>query len=115
MDFFKGKATNTLVQLFRYLWVGGISFVIDYSSLFIFTEYIQINYLFSAAIAFILGLITNYLLSTIWVFNNSRLNNKFTEFTIFSIIGIIGLAALSFGGYMIYIRTPKRRAKRIRK
>jgi len=30
-------------------------------------------------------------------------------------IGIIGLAALSFGGYMIYIRTPKRRAKRIRK
>ena len=91
MDFFKGKATNTLVQLFRYLWVGGIYFVIDYSSLFIFTEYIQINYLFSAAIAFILGLITNYLLSTIWVFNNSRLNNKFTEFTIFSIIGIIGL------------------------
>ena len=30
-------------------------------------------------------------------------------------IGIIGLAAISFGGYMYYIRTPKRRAKRIRK
>ena len=30
-------------------------------------------------------------------------------------IGIIGLAALSFGGYMVYIKTPKRRAKRIKK
>ncbi len=91
INFFKGKTTNTLVQLFRYLWVGGISFIIDYISLFIFTEYLHINYLISAAIAFILGLTTNYQLSTIWVFNNSRLNNKFTEFTIFSIIGIIGL------------------------
>lgn len=91
INFFKGKTTNTLVQLFRYLWVGGLSFIIDYISLFILTEYLNINYLISAAIAFILGLTTNYQLSTIWVFSNSRLNNKFTEFTIFSIIGIIGL------------------------
>ena len=89
--YFKGNTSNTIVQLFRYIWVGGLSFVIDYISLFLFTEYLHINYLISAAIAFILGLITNYQLSTIWVFNNSRLNNKFTEFTIFSIIGIIGL------------------------
>ena len=27
-------------------------------------------------------------------------------------IGIIGLAAFSFGGYMYYIRTPKRRSKK---
>lgn len=87
----KGETTNTLIQLFRYLWVGGISFIVDYISLFIFTEYLHINYLISAAIAFVLGLTTNYKLSTIWVFNNSRLDNKFTEFTIFSIIGIIGL------------------------
>jgi len=91
INLFKGKTANTLVQLFRYLWVGGISFIIDYTSLFIFTEYLHINYLISAAIAFILGLTTNYQLSTIWVFNNSRLNNKLSEFTIFSIIGIIGL------------------------
>ena len=91
INLFKGKTANTLVQLFRYLWVGGISFIIDYTSLFIFTEYLHINYLISAVIAFILGLTTNYQLSTIWVFNNSRLNNKLSEFTIFSIIGIIGL------------------------
>ena len=91
INLFKGKTANTLVQLFRYLWVGGISFIIDYTSLFIFTEYLYINYLISAAIAFILGLTTNYQLCTIWVFDNSRLNNKLSEFTIFSIIGIIGL------------------------
>lgn len=91
MSIFKGKTTNTLVQLFRYMWVGGIAFIIDYTSLYFLTDYFYINYLISAAFAFLLGLITNYLLSTIWVFNSSRLNNKFTEFLIFGTIGIIGL------------------------
>ena len=90
-NIFIGKTTNTLVQLFRYIWVGGFAFIIDYLSLYILTEYLYIYYLTSAAIAFLLGLITNYLLSTIWVFNNSRLNNKFTEFIIFGTIGLIGL------------------------
>jgi putative flippase GtrA len=87
----KGKANNTLVQLFRYVWVGGFAFVIDYGSLYILKEYIGINYLLSAAVAFIFGLAVNYLLSTFWVFPDSRLNNKMAEFAVFASIGLVGL------------------------
>ena len=87
----KGNPNNTFVQLFRYVLVGGLAFVIDYGSLFVLTEYFGVNYLLSAAIAFVLGLMVNYLLSTIWVFTESRLNNKMAEFSVFAFIGLVGL------------------------
>ena len=91
LQFFKGEANNTLVQLFRYVWVGGFAFIVDFGSLYLLREYVGINYLLSAAIAFILGLVANYLLSTLWVFPASRLNDKTAEFTIFAYIGLVGL------------------------
>ena len=33
------KADNTLVQLFRYTFVGGFAFFIDFCTLYILTEY----------------------------------------------------------------------------
>lgn len=87
----RGEADNTLVQLFRYVWVGGFAFIVDYGSLYILKEYVGFNYLLSAAIAFILGLAVNYLLSTLWVFPDSRLSNKMAEFTVFASIGLVGL------------------------
>lgn len=87
----KGKTNNVLIQLFRYLWVGGIAFIVDYGSLFLLTEYAHLSYLISAAIAFLLGLTVNYLLSISWVFSDSRLNNKMAEFMVFASIGFVGL------------------------
>lgn len=86
-----GKTNSVKIQLFRYLWVGGLAFIVDYGCLFLFTDIFSIDYLVSAAIAFLLGLIVNYLLSTIWVFNDSRLNNKMAEFAVFTSIGLVGL------------------------
>ena len=86
-----GKTNSVKIQLFRYLWVGGFAFFVDYGCLFLFTDIFSINYLVSAAIAFTLGLIVNYLLSTIWVFHDSRLNNKMAEFAVFTSIGLVGL------------------------
>jgi putative flippase GtrA len=71
--------------------VGGFAFIVDYGTLYILKEYVGINYLLSAAIAFILGLAVNYLLSTLWVFPDSRLNNKMAEFIVFASIGLVGL------------------------
>jgi putative flippase GtrA len=79
------------VQLFRYGIVGGIAFVVDYGSLWLLTEVFGLNYLVSAAIAFLLGLTCNYLLSTRWVFGESKLKNRWAEFAAFSIIGVAGL------------------------
>ena len=91
MQVLKGEANNTIVQLFRYIWVGGFAFIIDYGSLYVIKEYVGINYLLSAAIAFILGLSVNYILSTLWVFSDSRLKNKMAEFVVFASIGLVGL------------------------
>lgn len=84
--------TTLLGQLFRYGIVGGLAFVVDYGNLWILTELFGLHYLLSAAIAFILGLTCNYLLSTRFVFGESRLNNAWAEFAGFLIIGLVGLA-----------------------
>jgi len=88
---FLDKTENTLVQLFRYTFVGGFAFVVDFGTLFLLTEIFHIHYLLSAAMAFILGLITNYFLSIKWVFSIRSIENKKIEFLLFSIIGMIGL------------------------
>jgi len=87
----KDKPDNLIGQLLRYVVVGGISFVVDYGSLWLLTEKAGLPYLWSAALAFILGLICNYILSTKWVFGESRIKNAWGEFVAFAVIGVIGL------------------------
>jgi len=78
-------------QLLRYGVVGGIAFVVDYGSLWLLTEYAGLHHLVSAAIAFVLGLTCNYLISTAWVFGESKVKNRWLEFAAFAFIGVIGL------------------------
>jgi putative flippase GtrA len=87
----KGKANTTSLQLFRYTFVGGFAFIVDFGTLFILTEYFHIYYLISAGIAFIFGLILNYYLSVRWVFSHRVFENRLIEFLLFSLIGLIGL------------------------
>lgn len=82
---------DTFYQIIRYGFVGGIAFVADYGSLYALTEWCGVQYLLSAAFAFIIGLTINYLLSNWIVFSTHRLQNRWIEFAIFAIIGIIGL------------------------
>jgi putative flippase GtrA len=88
---FKGNTDSTLLQLFRYTFVGGFAFLVDFGTLFVLTEYFNIHYLISAGIAFILGLIVNYFLSVKWVFNSRAVKNRMLEFLLFTLIGLVGL------------------------
>ena len=88
---FVTDTSNGWIQLFRYLFVGGFAFLVDYSLLYVLTEYVHLHYLISASISFIAGLVTNYILSTHWIFRHSKLESKTAEFIIFSIIGVVGL------------------------
>ena len=67
------KSDKTFIQLLRYGIVGGIAYCVDFGFLIFLTEVIKIHYLISAAIAFILGLLTNYALSIFWVFSKRTL------------------------------------------
>ena len=88
---FVEPTTNIWLQLLRYGFVGGVAFVADYGSLFVLTHYFGVYYLWSAAIAFVIGLTVNYLLSISWVFNKNRSTKPWVEFLVFALIGVIGL------------------------
>ena len=88
---FIAPTSNIWLQLLRYGFVGGVAFLVDYGSLCLLTEVFGLHYLLSAAVAFILGLVVNYLISISWVFNADRTSSPLKEFAVFAIVGIIGL------------------------
>jgi len=88
---FSEPVDDPFVQLFRYFWVGGVAFIVDFSVLFAMTHFAKVHYLISAAVAFVLGLATNYTLSVSWVFKQRKLQNAVLEFLIFGLVGIAGL------------------------
>lgn len=97
---FLNKTSNVFIQLFRYLFVGGFAFIVDYGLLFVLTEWGGLHYLFSASLSFLAGLAVNYLISTSWVFRTSKISNRAAEFIVFSIIGVIGLGLNSLLLYL---------------
>lgn len=86
-----GKTDHVLVQLFRYFVVSGFSLVIDFCTLFLFTDVLRIHYLISSVLSYSIGLLINYYISVNWVFNSRTYANRRKEFTIFVAIGIAGL------------------------
>ena len=90
-ELFAGETDNTFIQFFRYLFVGGFAFVVDYGTLMLLVEVFGFNAKLAAVIAFILGLAVNYVLSTLWIFKNSKIGNRLAEFAAFALIGVIGL------------------------
>ena len=89
-EIFQSKTNNFYIQFFRYFFVGGFAFVIDFGLLYVFTSRLGVNYLISAAIGFIAGLIVNYIISKAWVFSQSKYSDT-KAFLLFSLIGLIGL------------------------
>ena len=87
----KDKTKNLLLQMFKFLLVGGLAFIIDYVTLIICKEVFNINVLISAAIAFTVSVIFNYVLSVTWVFDVDKKKSKKKNFIIFIVFSIIGL------------------------
>lgn len=85
------KTDCVKIQLFRYLFVGGAAFAVDFGALYFFTSVVGWHYLFSNLIAFGLGLATNYLLSVRWVFQQRKFEDRKKEFLMFAAIGVVGL------------------------
>ena len=89
---FYGSTDKLLIQFVRYFFVGGLAFVVDFGLLYILTEYAGLHYLLSATLSFIAGLLVNYIISCLWVFNGSKFKNRLVEFLFFATIGVVGLA-----------------------
>lgn len=85
------KTDNSLLQFIRYFFVGGVAAVVNIGMLFIFTDVCHIYYLVSNIISFTLGLIVNYILSKLLVFQDKVSLSASKEFIIYAIIGVVGL------------------------
>lgn len=102
----KEKLKILLYEFLRYIVVGGIAFVADFGSLYVFKEFVfhklgnPYDIYLATAVGFILGLIVNYVLSLKFVFTQAKDQGKGRDtksFVIFAIIGIIGLGLTELG------------------
>ena len=66
-------------------------FIIDFATLHLLTDYGHLHYLLSAAIAFFVSVVVNYILSVRFVFDVNPDNNKRRVFVVFVLSSIIGL------------------------
>ena len=98
-NLFKTPTNNTFIQFFRYVFVGGAAFLADAATLFIL-ELIGMHYLISAIFAFIVGLICNFLLSKLLVFQQTKTDLR-VEFLIYGVIGVIGLGITEAFMYLL--------------
>lgn len=85
------KTEKLLLQVFKFGIVGVIAFLIDYVTLIICKEVFHLNTLLSAAIAFTVSVIVNYILSVKWVFDVNKKNSGKRNFIIFIIFSLMGL------------------------
>lgn len=92
---------STTIQFGRYIFVGGLAFVVDIGTLFLLTSKAEVHYLVSAALAFLLGLMANYILSRGWVFPRRALQNATLEFAVFGAIGVVGLGLNELGMWLL--------------
>ena len=88
---FKQPTDNIYLQFFRYIFVGGTAFVVDFFFLYFFSDICGIYYLISGVLSFVISVLVNYIMSTKWVFNQDSINSRVIEFNLFLLISTIGL------------------------
>ena len=85
------KSNTFLSQAIKYLIVGGVCTLIDFSLLYILTCYYNNNYITASVISFLLGAILNYYLCTLWIFKIRVIKLIHHEFIYYIVITLIGL------------------------
>lgn len=78
-------------QIIKFGGVGVLCFLIDFSVLYVLTEFFSFYYLFSAAISFTVSVIVNYILSVKFVFDTNPEYSKSRNFIFFVVFSVIGL------------------------
>ena len=79
-----------MLEIVRFCFVGGVSFLMDYGLLFVLTEFVGLYYLYSSAISFSITVVFNYWLCVIYVFKGAKKQTT-RQAIIFFGTGVIGL------------------------
>jgi putative flippase GtrA len=90
------RRRGILLELLRYIVVGGLAFVVDWSILRL-GLHLGAHYLVATALGFAAGLALNYALCVAWVWRGTSAT-AWRDFAVFALIGLGGL--LLTGGLM---------------
>lgn len=81
-------------QFVRYLFTGGLAFVVDFGLFALCLYAFEWHYLLANLVGLLAGLALNYYISVAWVFSACERkleNNKLTEFLVFAAVGFAGV------------------------
>lgn len=67
----------------------------NFGTLILVHEVLKFHYLIAASLGFVFGLIVVYIISSRYVFGESKIKSKSAEFALFTLIGLGGLLLLN--------------------
>ena len=80
-----------LAQIFKFILVGGISFLVDFVVYTVMCNVLHIHYMIAGVSGFVISVIVNYILSMKYVFESKEDMRKEKEFIIFVVLSLIGM------------------------
>lgn len=96
-----GREVRSLrTQGTRFVLAGAATAALDYLTLFLLTEYAGLGYFLSAAIGFMVGSTSNYVISSRWVFVPGKYRQS-VEYTLFMVTSVGGLVINQFAMWFI--------------
>lgn len=92
------KLNTSRNQFFRFIIVGSISTIINYSSFYSFYVLLEINYVISSAGGYIIGLVIGFSINKNWTFGVGGLYRRFilTYLIIYILSLLIGILFIIF-------------------
>jgi len=87
----KIKNNKLLMQILKFVIVGGIATIIDFGVLVLLKEVFGMKPVIANVISFTVSVIYNYIASVKWVFDVNKDQDKKTQFVVFVILSVIGL------------------------
>ena len=81
--------TNRLTELVKFVFTGGVCFLIEYAALILLKEQLHFSAVAATPIAFLISVVFNYLLCVKWVFSGAKEGSRAAQigFVIISSIG----------------------------
>ena len=74
---------HLLIQIFKFLLVGGIATIIDFVFLYLFRDIVKLNLILANTLSFIISVTYNYIASISFVFNVNNGKSKKKNFILF--------------------------------
>jgi putative flippase GtrA len=92
---------SSVARITRFLISGGTAAIMNLTVLYACTDLLHFWYVYSAGIAFILGLLVSFTLQKFWAFQHADTNRIHVQFAAYTALQIVNLAIDTAGIYLL--------------